>query len=144
MQIRTGQVQDSEALAQLLTELDYPVAPDWVASKIEQQHACPDAELLVAVVGSKVLGFISVYFIPQLALSGDFCRVSYFCVSPLARSQGIGKALEAAVCSLAEERGCDRIEVHCHGRRKRAHSFYQRQGYTESPKYLLKQLKSGA
>ncbi|MGD1906472.1 MAG: GNAT family N-acetyltransferase [Leptolyngbyaceae cyanobacterium] len=143
MQIRTGQVQDSDAIAQLLIELDYPVVANAVASKIQQQHEDTKAALLVAVVGSQVLGFISAYFIPQLALAGDFCRISYFCVSPLAQHQGIGKALETAVCSLAKERGCDRIEVHCHARRTAAHRFYQRQGYTESPKYLLKRLQTG-
>ncbi|MGD1898260.1 MAG: hypothetical protein ACFB16_15050 [Phormidesmis sp.] len=29
----------------------------------------------------------------------------------------------------ANQRQCDRIEVHCHIRRSRPHSFYERQGY---------------
>jgi GNAT superfamily N-acetyltransferase len=140
MQIRDGQVEDSEAITRLLAELDYPAAQDWVASRIREQLPHPDMELMVAVEGQQVLGFISVNFIPQLALPGDFCRISYFCVSALARGKGVGKGLEAAVCSLAVARGCDRIEVHCHARRAQAHQFYQRQGYAESPKYLLKRL----
>jgi len=44
---------------------------------------------------------------------------------------------------------CDRIEVHCHQRRTEvhchqrrtdAHRFYERQGYTDSSKYLIKTL----
>jgi GNAT superfamily N-acetyltransferase len=48
--------------------------------------------------------------------------------------------MEEYVVMLAKERGCDRIEVHCHSRRTDAHRFYSRQGYEESPKYLMKRL----
>ena len=91
-------------------------------------------------LGGALLGVLSLHFIPQLALEGDFCRISYFCVSSNARSKGIGRLLESEGEALARARGCDRIEVHCHSRRSDAHRFYYRQGYTESPKYLCKSL----
>jgi GNAT superfamily N-acetyltransferase len=141
LQIREGEVEDSGAIAELLTELGYPVEENFVANKIQQQLGHRDAKLLVAVEDHQVLGLISIHFIPQLALPGDFCRISYFCVSTAARRKGIGTALEEKVCLLARERGCDRIEVHCHARRKLAHQFYERQGYSESPKYLIKSLE---
>jgi GNAT superfamily N-acetyltransferase len=140
LQIREGEIADSAAIATLLTELGYPVADDFVANKIRQQLGHRDAKLLVAVEDHQVLGLISIHFIPQLALR-DFCRISYFCVSKTAQGKGIGTALEEKVCLLARARGCDRIEVHCHSRRKLAHQFYGRQGYSESPKYLIKPLK---
>lgn len=87
-----------------------------------------------------ILGFLSLYFIPQIALKGDFARISYFAVDGSARSQGIGRLLEAEATRLARERGCDRLEVHCGTQRPRAHEFYGRQGYIESPKYLIKRL----
>jgi hypothetical protein len=46
--------------------------------------------------------------------------------------------LEAEITVQAQRRQCDRIEVHCHSRREDAHRFYYRQGYFESPKYLIK------
>ncbi|MFM2483785.1 hypothetical protein [Celerinatantimonas yamalensis] len=39
---------------------------------------------------SQVNVVISVHFIPQLALAGDFARISYFCVADTARGRGIG------------------------------------------------------
>ncbi|WP_035984633.1 GNAT family N-acetyltransferase [Leptolyngbya sp. KIOST-1] len=138
MKIRPGEVADSAAIAALLTELGYPVSAAFIAASLQRQLAHPDAALLVAAQGEAVLGFISLHFIPQLGLPGDFCRISYFCVDPGTRGQGVGTALEAATCALAEARGCDRIEVHCHSRRELAHRFYFRHGYTESPKYLQK------
>ncbi|MGB3201489.1 MAG: GNAT family N-acetyltransferase [Nodosilinea sp.] len=140
MQIRPGELADSEAIAALLTDLGYPTAAALVAANLRRQLVHPDAALLVAVENKAVIGLTALNFIPQLALAGDFCRISYFCVAPEARGRGVGAALEDAACELAQARGCDRMEVHCHSRRERAHQFYYRQGYTESPKYLQKTL----
>jgi ribosomal protein S18 acetylase RimI-like enzyme len=88
-----------------------------------------------------ILGFLSLHFIPQIALEGDFARISYFSIDQTARGEGIGRQLEEYAATIARERGCELIEVHCHTRRTRAHAFYYRQGYKESPKYLIKRLK---
>ena len=140
MHIRMADLADGDAIAALLTDLGYPVETSCLAQSLQRQLDHPDARLLVAEQAGCVVGVISLHFIPQLALPGDFCRISYLCVSPGARGNGIGAALEARAGALARERGCDRIEVHCHTRRTLAHAFYARQGYTESPKYLLKRL----
>jgi GNAT superfamily N-acetyltransferase len=142
MQIRLAEVGDQRAIAALLTDLGYPVTEAFMAQSIQRQLEHPDAALLVAVDQEIPVGVISLNFMPQLALAGDFCRISYFCVSPEVRGRGVGAALEAYACRLARARGCDRIEVHCHSRRDRAHPFYHRQGYSESPKYLVKSLRS--
>ncbi|MEY3297451.1 MAG: putative PhnO protein [Cyanobacteriota bacterium] len=136
--IRPATVEDRAAIATLLDELGYPVDLEFLAYSIQRQIDHNDAVLLVAEVEQAVVGVISLHFIPQLALPGDFCRISYLCVSPEARGQGIGTALESRIYELAQERGCDRVEVHSHSRRLQAHRFYARQGYTESPKYLVK------
>lgn len=141
MKIREAKIGDGEAIAKLLTALDYPDTESFIENKIEELLKHHDARLLVAVEGSEIIGFISLHFIPQVALPGDFCRISYFCVNDASRSKGVGTKLEEAAHALAKERGCDRIEVHCHTRRELAHKFYYRQGYSESPKYFLKLLK---
>jgi GNAT superfamily N-acetyltransferase len=87
-----------------------------------------------------ILGLLSLHFIPQIALRGDFARISYFAVDNEVRSKGIGRQLEETATQLAKERGCALMEVHCHTRRTRAHEFYARQGWIESPKYLIKNL----
>lgn len=138
MQIRPGEAADSGAIATLLTDLGYPVSPEFVTHSLQRQLTHADAALLVAGEQDAVIGFIALHFIPQLAIAGDFCRISYFCVDPGARGQGVGTALETAASALAWARGCDRIELHCNSRREQAHRFYHRQGYVESPKYLVK------
>jgi GNAT superfamily N-acetyltransferase len=138
--IRDARLDDAAQIAILMTSLGYPGTDTFIAARVEQLLGHPDARLLVAVEGAQVLGVISLHFIPQIALAGDFCRISYFCVDGSARSRGIGARLEQRAEELARERGCDRIELHCHSRRELAHRFYFRQGYEESPKYLMKRL----
>jgi len=138
MIIRNAEVGDSADIVELLAQLGYPGTQAFVPEKIERLLGHRDAELLVAEDGGRLLGFIGLHFMVQLALPGDFCRITYFCVSDSARGSGVGRALEEAAASLAVGRGCDRIEVHCRERGVDAHRFYYRQGYEESPKYLMK------
>ena len=140
MQIRKATLADADKITDLLTQLGYPGTEGFIREKIMQLNGHPDAELVVAIEHGDVLGFISIHFIPQIALPGSFARICYLCVEEGARSRGIGRHLELYCERLAGERNCDRIEVHCHSRRERAHEFYYRQGYEESPKYLMKKL----
>jgi len=139
--IRDAQLADAPSIAGLLEALDYPGTEYFIQDRLVQLLNHPDETLLVSVENQRVTGVISLHFIPQLALADDFCRISYFCVDAQARGNGTGKALEEHAVAIARQRGCDRIEVHCHARRSAAHRFYFRQGYAESPKYLCKSLK---
>lgn len=140
LEIRDATPDDLPVLARLLTQLGYPGTEAFLAGRVEELRAHPDALLLVAHAGTSVLGFISLHFMPQIALAGDFCRVAYLCVDEAARSLGVGAFLEQRAVAEARARGCDRIELHSHARRHDAHRFYARQGYDESPKYLVKRL----
>ncbi len=140
MGIRKAEIQDGDAISKLLNQLDYPDTDAFIKKKLEKLLSHPDEELLVYEDGGEVIAFISIHFIPQVALEGDFARISYFAVDSSIRSKGIGRELEEYCTELAKERNCDRIEVHCHSRRIDAHRFYTRQGFTESPKYFMKKL----
>ncbi|MFC4273956.1 GNAT family N-acetyltransferase [Achromobacter aloeverae] len=140
IEIRTPTVADSAAIARLLATLGYPGTAPFIERRIAQLISHPDEVMLAATRDDAVLGIISLHFIPQLALAGDFCRISYFCVSEDARGEGVGALLEGRAVEIARERGCDRIELHCHARRVDAHRFYLRQGYEDSPKYFFKSL----
>lgn len=140
IELRDALAADADAIAQLLDVLGYPGTAPFIRTRIAQLLAHPDARLVVAADGARVVGVISLHFLPQLALAGDFCRISYLCVDESARGGGIGAMLEARAAALARARGCDRIELHCHARRTDAHRFYERQGYSESPRYYAKSL----
>lgn len=140
MSIRSARLNDGPAIEQLLDQLGYAGTGYFLPQKLGRMLADPDERVLVYETTAGVVAFISVHFIPQIAVAGDFARISYFSVADSVRGQGIGREMEEYVVMLAKERGCDRIEVHCHSRRVDAHRFYSRQGYEESPKYLMKRL----
>ncbi len=140
MRIRTAYEQDAESLRKLLEELGYRISVPCLEKKITLLTSDPNSGLYVYELGGSILGLLSVYFIPQLAVEGDFARISYFVVDENCRNKGIGKEMEKFCEMLASERKCDRIEVHCHEGRKEAHWFYLERGYEESPKYLVKHL----
>ena len=153
--IRRATPNDAPGISRLLTQLEYPGTEQFLPGKLPAILADPASIILVWVAepqlppadlidpgppGGPILAFLSLYFIPQIALKGDFARITYFAVDESAQSKGIGRHLEAEATRLAKERGCALIEVHCHTRRTRAHDFYCRQGFEESPKYLIKKL----
>lgn len=147
--IRRATPTDAPGISRLLTQLEYPGTENFLPSRLATMLADPAGILLVwaephapsaTEPGGALLGFLSLHFIPQIALEGDFARISYFAVDETARGQGIGRQMEAEATRLAKKRGCALLEVHCHTRRTRAHEFYRRQGYEESPKYLIKRL----
>ncbi|KOC89410.1 GNAT family N-acetyltransferase [Winslowiella iniecta] len=140
MNIRPAQLQDSFALSALLTELGYGGTENFINQRLAQLIADPNERLLVAEQGQSVLGFLSLHFIPQLALAGDFARISYFCIAEGERSKGAGQQLLQYAEQLAQQRGCDRVEVHCNEHRIKANGFYAREGYQESPRYHIKPL----
>lgn len=140
MGIRKAEAKDWSQIALLLTQLDYPNTEEFIKDKIETLLKDENEELLVYEENQKVIALISIHFIPQLAVKGDFARISYFAVDSSVRSKGVGGEIEEYCTELALKRNCDRIEVHCHSRREDAHRFYIRQGYSECPKYFIKML----
>jgi GNAT superfamily N-acetyltransferase len=140
MGIRKANVEDSKQISLLLNQLDYLDTELFIKEKVEKFLLDSNEELLVYEEDKSVIALISVHFIPQLAIKGDFARISYFAVDKNIRSHGIGRRIEEYCTDLAIKRNCDRIEVHCHSRRKDAHKFYLRQGFTDSPKYFIKML----
>lgn len=140
MGIRSAKPEDWKEIGELLDQLGYPDTEPFLMERIVQLLKHPDEKLLVYEKEDRVVALMSIQFIPQLALKGDFARISYFVVDRSIRSKGIGRELEEYCCSLAKERKCDRMEVHCHARRRLAHRFFLRQGFEESPKYLIKMI----
>lgn len=140
--IRKAMIPDAEAIRTLLNQLEYPTEDGFIHDKLAEMLAHPDQELLVYEHGKIVAGFVSLHFVPQIALNGAFAIISYLAVDEKYRDKGIGAELEAYCTKLAKLHKCDRIQLHCHIRREDAHRFYERRGFQESRKYLTKNLKS--
>jgi GNAT superfamily N-acetyltransferase len=140
--IRRARLSHAPQISDLLHQLGYAVSARFVHRQLRALLKDHNEDLLVVEAEEiRVIAFLALHYIPELAIEGGFARISYLCVDTEMRSKGLGKQLEREACRLAIERGCDRIELHCHPRRTEAHGFYARQGYTESPKYFVKRLR---
>ena len=138
--IRPATVEDAYVIEKLLAELGYTDTSSFISTRINELSKHPDAMLFLYELEGSPVALLSLHIIPQIALFGSFLRISYFIVEENARSLKIGSELEAFATHIAQEKGSDRIEVHCHERRKDAHRFYEQHGYVESSKYYVKQI----
>ncbi|WP_080749979.1 GNAT family N-acetyltransferase [Acinetobacter pittii] len=140
MNIRSAKSEDTQAICDLLKQMGYPQPLALIQEKFEILHNDANSQILVAEERGKICGFLSLYFIPQIALQGDFAKICYLCVDENMRSKGVGHLLVQEAERLARQRGCDRMELHSGMQRPLAHQFYLREGYIEAPKYFRKAL----
>jgi GNAT superfamily N-acetyltransferase len=121
--------QDAQAVAELTTQLGYPVEHDRVASRMNPLLEEPSSAVLVAVdAEDRPIGWLHVAI--QLSLEGDArAHIMGLVIDGRHRSAGIGQELLAAGERWARERGVRRMTVYSRQTRERAHRFYEREGY---------------
>ncbi len=129
LRIRRLALHDAEAVAELTTQLGYPVEPDRVASRLSPLLEDTSSAVLVAVdAQDRPIGWLHVAM--QLSLEGDpRVHVMGLVIDDRHRSGGIGQELLAAGERWARERGVTRMTVYSRQTRERAHRFYEREGY---------------
>lgn len=138
--IRSAKSEDIQAICDLLKQMGYSQPLALIQEKFELLNHDSNSQILVAEEEGKICGFLSLYFIPQIALQGDFAKICYLCVNENMRSNGVGHLLVQEAEQLAKRHGCDRMELHSGVQRPLAHQFYLREGYVEAPKYFRKAL----
>jgi len=109
MNIRLAESKDAFALSALLAELGYADTAPFIERRLAQLMIDETERLLIAEHGNTVLGFLSLHFIPQLALAGDFARISYFCIAEGERSKGAGQQLLQHAEQLARQNLARRV-----------------------------------
>jgi N-acetylglutamate synthase-like GNAT family acetyltransferase len=129
--VRRAARDDAARVAELLTELGYPVGADEVGERLEYWLPDPASRVLVAERGGQVVGCISLHVIPFLERTGRWLRIESLVVETGQRRTGTGRALLEAAEVLAREWGCLRIEVTSRRSRADAHAFYRNQGFID-------------
>ena len=139
--IRDARQADAIPIGTLLAELGYPNGADFVRGKIQTLSGNRADRVLVAATTSEVIGLITLHFIPMFHAEGDCCRVTAIVVREGYRRQGIGRKLLKAAEEIARAEACDRVEITTADRRKKAHEFYRRLGYSEVSRRFLKMIE---
>lgn len=140
MNIRRAEIKDAEIIQGLLEQLGYPMENGFVAKRLRVLSDNEEHLDVVCERENRVVGFMSLHFIPQITSDTDYAVISYLVVDEQTRSHGVGKSLEEYAVTVATERKCRRIFLHSNARRVDAHRFYLRQNYQEYDKSFVKYL----
>jgi len=130
-QIRPATEADVGPMAELTTQLGYPVGPQTLRERLTDVRARTADEVLVAVDDSGgPIAWVHVAMVATLEAS-DLAAINGLVVDEGHRSIGVGAALVEAAERWARDRGAAAIVVRSRSTRQRAHRFYERIGYVE-------------
>jgi GNAT superfamily N-acetyltransferase len=126
--VRRARPDDAEPISALMAQLGYEVPAAAITARLRRLGERRD--VFVATDGEGVVGWAAL-LIDEAFVEGFGAFIEGFVVDEAARSRGIGVTLLEAVEARARERGCAEIRVQSNVLRERAHSFYERNGYTK-------------
>ncbi len=131
--IRKANKKDIDALAGLIVKL-FLIEDDFRPDKMLQINALnmmikkPDAKILVASAGKKVIGMATGQLVVSTAAGGFSLLLEDFFVEEEFRKKGIGSMLLNAMQQWAVNRGAMRIQLVCDERNENAVRFYLKKG----------------
>jgi predicted N-acetyltransferase YhbS len=138
--VRPAAPGDFEAVAQLLGELGRPevtAETRAAAEAVHQRHlARPDAASLVAEIGGRVVGFMSLGFRDRLNQTRPQAWIPDLIVSAAARRRGAGGALLRRGIELARARDCWSVTLESGHQRHEAHARHRSAGLRDEGLYF--------
>jgi N-acetylglutamate synthase-like GNAT family acetyltransferase len=140
--VRDATIADVPALAALLGELGYPVAPEPLATRVERLLSSSNNRVLVATRSgeSTPIGLLALHVMPVIHDAHDLAMIMALVITERARGEGVGRALIERATAVARERGSSRLFVTTHLRRSGAHAFYERLGFEFTGRRYVKVL----
>nr|WP_042683716.1 GNAT family N-acetyltransferase [Candidatus Nitrosotenuis chungbukensis] len=135
--IRKASKKDTNEILDLLYQLQRP-RPKTNAESLafrKQIHGYLDEKdeiILVAEQSSKVVGLVSMMFLPRLNRTKLELYIPELVVSEDHRKSGIGKSLIESCIHMAKKKKCFRIRLESGNQRKDAHLFYEKIGFEQS------------
>lgn len=139
--IRGLNLNDSPAIASLITQLGYPTSPDQMTTRLEAILAKPGYRSFVAELNGEVVGFIGLgieFFYERDGLCG---RLLALVVDERVRGAGIGEALVQSAEKWFVSQGVGTVMLTSRYTRQDAHRFYKRLGYQDTGMRFAKELR---
>ncbi|MDZ8241799.1 MAG: GNAT family N-acetyltransferase [Nostoc sp. ChiQUE01a] len=130
VQIRQSQIQDAEQIAILSEQLNYPATKTQIEQRLLQIHNNNSHIVYVATVANDyVIGWVHAH-IYDLIVMPKQAIILGLVVDKDYRNYGIGRFLMQQIEQWASLLGCDGIRLNSNIKRKEAHVFYEKIGYT--------------
>jgi ribosomal protein S18 acetylase RimI-like enzyme len=142
--IRYATAADSEAIAELVTELGYRTANDEMRKRLESILRDEDYTTLVACDDEQVVGFIGTRVGPLYESDQACGQIMALAVAAGYQRRGVGRGLIQAAESILVQRRAGVVVVTSGHHRANAHAFYEKNGYTFTGRRYKKSLESSA
>jgi GNAT superfamily N-acetyltransferase len=128
--IRRARMKDTDRIIELVSELGRPVPKNEEEIKhfvklIQNYISERDKMILVAEIDSKVVGLISLVFLPRLNRNKPEAWIPDFIIDQEYRNKGIGRELLKKGIEIARKEKCWRIRLETGLSRKGAQRFYK-------------------
>ncbi|SEL92917.1 N-acetylglutamate synthase, GNAT family [Roseateles sp. YR242] len=129
---------DLPATAALFSQLGYPVIENTLMNRVQASAHDQTASLLVAEDNGRVVGVVAMHTLTPWHEATRWAVISALVVDESVRGNGAGAMLLASAERVAGTKGCSHVELSSNEARLRAHSFYERAGYSEVRKRFVK------
>ena len=138
--IRVAEMNDAEALAELMCELGYETTKSQMQMRMERIAADERHRTFVAVCDGRVCGMIGTVTYPSYEHSDSGGRILALAILSTMRRRGIGRALIAVAEKDFAQREIRRVALNTQLVREDAHKFYESLGYERNGWRFVKQL----
>jgi ribosomal protein S18 acetylase RimI-like enzyme len=142
LKIQPCRQNDFKAVFQLLRQL-WPDKPLDIAAlqKVFKRALKSDSQIyLCAIDGEDVVGFASLTIKTNLWQATNLGHIDELIVDKKHRGSGLGTQLLHEIIAHARRRGCTRVELDSAFHRKKAHKFYERNGFEDRAYLFSKRL----
>ena len=133
LKIVKAEEKDFEALYGLLCSLEDTLFDKQSLHEVYAVNLSrDDIHYVVAVDGSRVIGFASLHIQHLLHHAAKIGEIQEIMVREEKRGAGVGKLLFEALKETAIENNCTQLEICCSQARKESHGFYLKMGAKNS------------
>jgi len=138
--VRPAHIDDSAAIAELITQLGYPSTEPEMHERLLAIAADADYVTYVAECDGRVAGMIGVRRGVHYERSGPYGQIIALVTAEAFRGRGIGALLVAEGERWLREIGANVVVVTSADHREGAHRFYERLGYDATGRRFFKRL----
>jgi len=129
--LRPAAIGDAAEIARLSRQLNYPVAADLMAERLERALARNDQHVLVAEVGGQVCGWLQAQS-AEIIESGFRVEIVGLIIDESARRRGLGRRLVQEAENWAVTLGAQMMVVRTNVVRAESHIFYRALGFQQA------------
>jgi GNAT superfamily N-acetyltransferase len=138
--LRRMKLEDAESISALSKQLGYGLDVDETKDLIGLVNNHPDHIALVIADEKKQIGWIHAFKTLRIE-SKPFIEIGGLVVDENYRGKGVGKLLINAIKNWSEQEEISTIRVRCHTKRKEAHLFYNKLGFSESKEQKIFEIR---